>query len=51
MTSRQYYRSQRDIFETPPTFATAKQVRRNKKVKIKIKKIIPQVKNVEVIKR
>ena len=46
MTSRNYYRSQRNNFEILTIFAASEEVRRNKKVKIK--KLIPQVNNIEV---
>ena len=46
MTSRNYYRSQRDRFEIPARFASSKEVRRNKKVRIET--LIPQVKDIEV---
>ena len=46
MTSRNYYRFQRNNFEILTRFAASEEVRRNKKAKIK--KLIPQVNNIEV---
>ena len=48
LVGREHYRSQRDRFQNPARFAHLKRKEERKKKKIKIKKLLPQVKNVEV---